>query len=403
MADCAGHADAGVLLSLMLVCSPYPHWTIKEIMEQPEAISRALNYGARFDTEGKVKLGGLETNAEMLLKMHNLVIAACGTSLYAGMYGACILRALKTFDTVQTVDASEVTADTFPLTDGGLLVLSQSGETKDTHRAVVLAQGSGLPTISIVNQVGSLIARTTNCGVYLNAGREHAVASTKAFTTQVTALALVAGWYADARERQFEMSRVKGDGVDAAGHKTSAQRRSELLEAIHRLPIYSGITLRTHDQCKQLANKLLSSQHMFILGKGYSEPIAREASLKIKEIAYIHAEGYSGGALKHGPFALLETGTPVILLIMDDQHSELMRIAAAEVKARGAEVIIVTDKRSLANGLATEDNIITVPANGPLSALLAIIPLQLLAYELATKKGINPDKPRNLAKAVTVD
>lgn len=140
---------------------------------------------------------------------------------------------------------------------------------------------------------------------------------------------------------------------------------------------------------------------MFVLGKGYSMPIAMEAALKIKEITYVHAEGYGGGALKHGPFALLEDNLPVVMIIPDDEHAELMRIAAAQVKGRGAYTIVITDRPELAEGVA--DEVVSIPSNGPLTALLAVVPLQLLAYELSVAKGIDPDKPKNLAKAVTVD
>jgi glucosamine--fructose-6-phosphate aminotransferase (isomerizing) len=296
------------------------------------------------------------------------------------------MRSLKCFDTVQTMDSAEVTSDVFPQKQGGLLVISQSGETKDTHRSVQNAESLLLPRFSIVNQVGSLIARSTNCGVYLNAGREHAVASTKAFTTQVTALALVAGWFSQNR------------GIN---NKEAQQRRLQMLESVHRLPIYTGMTLRTHDQCTAVAAKLKDAEHIFILGKGYAEPIAYEGALKIKEITYVHAEGYSGGALKHGPFALLDKGVPIVLIILDDQHADLMRTAAHEVKARGSYNIVITDKKELAEGIA--DDVITIPSNGPLTALLAVIPLQLIAYEMSRAKGLNPDKPRHLAKAVTVD
>jgi len=374
--------------------APYEHWTIKEIMEQPEAIARTLNYGARFDQDGNVKLGGLESNKERMLNVRHLMMAACGTSLFASQYGAHLLKNLRCFDTVQTIDAAEVTADSFPAHDGGLCVTSQSGETKDTHRTLVHASQLLIPAFSVVNQVGSLIARTTNCGVYLNAGREHAVASTKAFTTQVTAMALIAGWFAQ--------NRFAKDGNIGAIHST---RRAELLESIHRLPIYTGMTLLTRPQCAKIAEQLVraDAQHMFILGKGFAESIAKEGALKIKEITYVHAEGFSGGALKHGPFALLEDGTPVVCIIMNDNHAELMRIAAQEVRARGAKTIIITDKKCLADGLSEPEDTIVIPSNGPLSALLAVVPLQLIAYEMAVKKGINPDKPRNLAKAVTVD
>jgi glucosamine--fructose-6-phosphate aminotransferase (isomerizing) len=397
--------------------APYAHWTIKEIMEQPESIARALGYGGRFKSDGSVKLGGMDDNAAMLRRwcecsrdflfvfsalcarksherhatlhttvgVNHLVMAACGTSYFAGLYGAKLMRMLGCFDTVQVFDAAEINRDVYSRDDRGLLVLSQSGETKDTHRAVVQAGERGIPKMSIVNQVGSLIARSTKCGVYLNAGREHAVASTKAFSSQVVACAMVAGWFSQNR-------------TDA---KARSQKRREVIDSLHRLPTYLGMSLRTHDAVKDLAKKLYQNKDMFILGKGFAEPIAYEGALKIKELTYIHAEGYSGGALKHGPFALLNDGLPVVLIILDDQHAELMRIAAQEVRARGAFTVVITDKPSLARNVC--DEVIVIPSNGPLTALLASIPLQLLAYEMSVLKGINPDKPKNLAKAVTVD
>jgi glucosamine--fructose-6-phosphate aminotransferase (isomerizing) len=362
--------------------APYPHWTIKEILEQPDAVSRTLNHGARLKGEAGAKLGGLETRAEELLGIRHLVIAACGTSYHAGLYGALAMRAMHSFETVQVVDASEITTHHFAKDGGGLLVISQSGETKDVHRAIMLAENLGIPTFSVVNAVGSLIARSTKCGVYLNAGREHAVASTKAFVTQVTALELIATWFAERR------------GEEVA-------RRRTLIDDLRRLPTNIRLAFETREACQKIAQKLVSTEHLFVLGKGSAEPIAREGALKIKEITYLHAEGYPGGALKHGPFALITEGTPVILIILNDRHAQLMRTAAEEVRARGAHTIIVTDDAKLAEGVA--DDTVLIPPDGVLTALLSAIPLQFIAYELAVLKGINPDKPRNLAKAVTVD
>lgn len=362
--------------------TPFEHWTIKEIVEQPEALERTLNYGGRLATDFDVKLGGLERNKDTLLDIKHLVIAACGTSYHAGLYGALALRALKAFETVQVVDASEITRHHFPKDGAGLLVISQSGETKDTHRAVVLAQDMNVPTFSVVNAVGSLIARTTKCGVYLNAGREHAVASTKAFSTQVVALELIAAW--------FSMNR-----------NTESDRRRRIIDELRRLPTHVKTALGTREACKKIASSLLNAEHCFVLGKGPCEAIAREGALKIKEITYLHAEGYPGGALKHGPFALISEGTPVILCIFDDEHGPLMRTAAEEVRARGARTIVITDNPKLADHVATD--MILIPKNGVLTGLVANIPMQMIAYELAVLKGINPDRPRNLAKAVTVD
>uniref|UniRef100_A0A0H5QI91 Glutamine--fructose-6-phosphate aminotransferase [isomerizing] n=1 Tax=Spongospora subterranea TaxID=70186 RepID=A0A0H5QI91_9EUKA len=374
---------------ILLSPEPFPHWTIREIMEQPEAVARALNYGGRLWSGSRVRLGGLESNHKMLMNIKHLTISACGTSFFAGQYGAALMRYVSAFDTVQTVDAAELILPYLPHphSEAGLLVISQSGETKDVHRAVKLAEEQDIPRFSVINSVGSLIARTTRCGVYVNAGREHAVASTKAFVTQVTVLALIAGWFAQNRETS---DRPQADA-----------RRRELANAIHRLPTYVGMTLHGRDNIQAIAQKIKAAEHIFVLGRGFAEPIAQEGALKIKEITYIHAEGYSGGALKHGPFALIEQGTPIIMLILDDQNANFMRTAAEEVRARGAHTIIVTDNPSLAADIA--DDAIFIPSNGPLTALLGVVPLQLLAYELAVARGIDPDKPKNLAKAVTVD
>ncbi|RHY31616.1 hypothetical protein DYB32_003329 [Aphanomyces invadans] len=370
--------------------APFPHWTIREIMEQPKAVASSLGYGGRV-SDDHVYLGGLEAEKEKMLKIKHLLISACGTSLNAGKYGAKIMRTLGAFDSVSTEDAGECTNERLPRHDGGLLVVSQSGETKDVHRVLQLQGAQEMPMFSVVNAVGSLIARTTKCGVYLNAGRENAVASTKAFVTQVTVMGLIAAWFAQNRP-ESAVNRSKLD---------------ELIQSLHRLPITIGMALRTRAQCVEVAQKLLPSEHLFVLGKGYGEPIAYEGALKIKEITYLHAEGYSGGALKHGPFALIEDkegqfgSTPIILVVLDDEHGHLMKTAAEEVRARGAYTIVITDNPAMCQGIA--DAIIPIPNNGPMTALLASIPLQLIAYELAVKRGINPDVPRNLAKAVTVD
>eukprot|EP00546_Thalassionema_frauenfeldii_P012431 CAMPEP_0178927920 /NCGR_PEP_ID=MMETSP0786-20121207/19527_1 /TAXON_ID=186022 /ORGANISM="Thalassionema frauenfeldii, Strain CCMP 1798" /LENGTH=644 /DNA_ID=CAMNT_0020603549 /DNA_START=189 /DNA_END=2123 /DNA_ORIENTATION=- len=376
---------------------PYPHWTIKECLEQPEAIARALGFGGRLGAE-KIFLGGLDNSFSRLSKIKHMTLSACGTSLHASMYGERLMKHLQSFDSVCSIDSAETEAKDFPCPDRpeetGLIVVSQSGETKDVARVVSTAMGKGVTVMSVVNAVGSLIARTTNLGVYCNAGRENAVASTKAFTTQVTILSLIALWF-----RQVK---------DALEDKpTRSLASSKLRDSLMRLPISFGMALKTRDQCKKIAERLLHKEHCFVLGKGYGEPVALEGALKIKEMTYLHAEGYSGGALKHGPFALIDDengkfgATPIIMLILDDQHAHHMRTAAEEVRARGADVIIITDRRELARDLC--DDPIVIPSNGVLTALGAILPIQLISYELALMKGINPDTPRNLAKAVTVD
>lgn len=371
--------------------APYPHWTIREIMEQPKAVAAALGYGGRV-SDDHVYLGGLESDKTRMLSVKHLLITACGTSLYASKYGAKLMRSLHSFDSVSVEDASETSSDRFPRKDPGLLVVSQSGETRDVVRVLQMSEELPLevPTFSVVNSVGSLIARTTKCGVYLNAGREMAVASTKAFVTQVTVMGLIAAWFAQNRP----------DG--------NQSKKDELIQCMHRLPIAIGMALRLRDQCAKVAEKLENAEHMFVLGRGYGEPIAYEGALKIKEVTYLHAEGYAGGALKHGPFALIEGekngkfgATPIVLIVLDDEHAAFMKTAAESVRARGAHTIVITDNPSMCEGIA--DTVLAIPTNGPMTALLAAVPLQLIAYELAVRKGINPDVPRNLAKAVTVD
>jgi len=379
--------------------APYPHWTLKECVEQPEAIARALGFGGRL-TQEHVQLGGLEKMRNDLAQIKYLTLSACGTSLNAAKYAEKLMKHLGSFDMVHSLDAAETDSNDFPrdankAKQSAFLVVSQSGETKDVANVVNAAKENELTVMSVVNAVGSLIARTTKLGVYCNAGRENAVASTKAFTTQVTVLALVALWFRELKDR------VNG----VTEHSVEAQL---LKESLMRLPICCGMALRNRDQCREVAERLNGKEHCFVLGKGYGEPVAYEGALKIKEMCYLHAEGYSGGALKHGPFALIENdengklgATPIIMLILDDNHAHHMRTAAEEVRARGADVIVITDKVELADGI--DANPIVIPSNGPMTALGAVMPIQLIAYELALLRGVNPDTPRNLAKAVTVD
>lgn len=375
---------------------PYTHWTLKELTEQPEASARALGFGGRLGAD-KIYLGGLDSHYSRLSKIKHMTLSGCGTSLNAARYGERLMKYLGSFDSVASIDAAETESKDFPcqrnVESTGLIVVSQSGETKDVVRVVNTAMERGITVMSVVNAVGSLIARTTKLGVYCNAGRENAVASTKAFTTQVTVLALIAVWF-----RQVH------DQLEGTRTPESVQ---QVRDALMRLPITFGMALKSRDHCARIAQKLAKKEHCFVLGKGYGEPVAMEGALKIKEMGYLHAEGYSGGALKHGPFALIEDengtfgATPIIMLILDDQHAAHMRTAAEEVRARGGDVIIITDKPALARDL--DDDPIIIPNNGPLTALAAVVPLQLIAYELAMLRGINPDTPRNLAKAVTVD
>jgi glucosamine--fructose-6-phosphate aminotransferase (isomerizing) len=368
---------------ILLSPDPYPHWTIREINEQPQSIRSAINNGGRILNDHEVILGGLNRNKERLLSIENLIIVGCGTSKHAGMYISDIMRKIAGFNTVQVVDGSEF--DQSYMGNGGkgfgILALSQSGETKDVMRCLEMINDD-VVSFSVVNRVGSQIARTTNCGVYLNAGREMAVASTKAFTSQITVLSLIAIWYGQYRNI----------------HKKS---RTDLIENIMRLSscyqsILSNETINT--TCEKISCYLKDQHSCFVLGKGLSSYIAYEGALKIKEIGYIHAEGYQGGALKHGPFALIEKGTPIIIILLNDKDRSYMESTVNEVKARGAHTIVITNIKSYDYG----DININIPDNGILSSFLATVPLQLIAYKLSIAKGIDPDKPRHLCKTVTI-
>ena len=244
---------------VLLSPDPFPHWTIKECLEQPEALARALGFGGRF-YGNKVVLGGLDRNSDMLSEIKYMTLSACGTSLHACKYGEKLMRHLGSFTTVHSIDAAETQVNDFPICsnskENGLIVVSQSGETKDVARVVNTAMDKDIPVISVVNAVGSLIARTTNLGVYCNAGRENAVASTKAFTTQVTVLALIALWF---RQRKDNAAGLPaGSGSEAA----------RLREALMRLPISFGMAMKTRPRCAEVAKQLFAKEHVFLLGKG---------------------------------------------------------------------------------------------------------------------------------------
>lgn len=231
----------------------------------------------------KITLGGLEKNEEKLAKVDFLTLCACGTSLNAARYAEKLMKHLGSFDVVHSVDAAEVEPSDFPhdpsaAAKSAFLVVSQSGETKDVARVVNAAQEKDVTVLSVVNSVGSLIARMTKLGVYCNAGRENAVASTKAFTTQVTVLSLIALWFRELKDR------VNGTTV-------ASTESNNLRESLMRLPICFGMALKTRDKCKAIAERLNGKEHCFVLGKGYGEPVAMEGALKIKEMCYLHAEG----------------------------------------------------------------------------------------------------------------
>ena len=361
----------------------YTHWIRKEIEEQPKSMARAMNFGARL-TRDSAKLMDLEKNREELLKIENLCIIGCGSSLHAGMFGAALFKELGLMHTVYAENASEFIDKSLPRHGAGVIAISQSGETRDVVVPVQRLVAQKVPCLSLVNDIGSQLSRLTKCGVYLNAGKEVSVPSTKSFTSSCIVLTEIALWFSHHMKPE------------------DTERRQSIVASLMRLPMLAGSVIeKCRPQMKQLANELLRQNHIFILGRGLGESIAKEAALKIKEIGYIHAEAYPASELKHGPFALIEPDTPVILLVLDDEHTEMMNLALAEVFFHGGKTIVFTTDRKLVNEKYCS-HIFEVEEDGVMSALLMTIPLQYLAYYLSIFKGHNPDKPRNLAKKVTV-
>ena len=363
--------------------APFPHWTLKEIHEQPSTILNNINLGGRLLNDREVKLGGLETMAAELRTARHVILLGCGSSYNAALYGAAFMKQLCNFITVQAIDASELQPSDLPKTSDrvAVVLISQSGETKDLHRCLALLHSTTTFTVGIVNVVDSLLARDVDCGVYCNSGTEVGVASTKSFTSQVVCLSLVALWFAQ-------------------NQQTNQSLRASVIKSLRNLSNDYARTLAQVDrQAKALAETVLKdTRSMFILGKGCDKYIADESALKIKEISYIHTESYSASSLKHGPFALLDADFPVIIINCEDEHDDKITSCYHEVKARHSpQILISTRTRTSTN------NTIIVPKNKHYGALLALIPLQLMSYYLSINKGINPDTPKNLAKVVTVD
>ena len=358
---------------------PWPHWMIKEIREQPGAVLRAINNGARISSATTVKLGGLDSCRELLVDSVHLILLGCGTSFHAGLWSLDLFKSLYTFDTVSLYDGADFSAKDVPLNGKtAVILLSQSGETKDLQRCIQIIQDKGLVSIGVVNVVDSFIARETNCGVYLNSGREVAVASTKSFTNQCVVLALLSVWFSQNRG-------------------TCEEKRRKIIADLHQLPVQiENILSESNEQkIRFLANSIRTTKSMFLLGKGKEEAIAKEGALKLKEIARIHAEGYSTSALKHGPFGLLEPGMPVIVMDVGEENRDKTASSIQEIKARDAWIYILRDN--------SEDSFFNFESNTTFGGLLANVSLQWLSYEYAVLNGFSPDYPRNLAKVVTVE
>jgi glucosamine--fructose-6-phosphate aminotransferase (isomerizing) len=361
----------------------YDHFMLKEIFEQPSTIQETMR-GRLVVEEGFSKLGGLNLSREELLAIDQVIITACGTSWHSGLIGEMYIEELARIRT-ETEYASEFRYRNPIVTDKTLcVVVSQSGETADTLAAMREAKRRGAKTLGLVNVVGSTIAREDNGGIYLHAGPEIGVASTKAFTSQVIALALLTLKLARLRN----MSVVKG---------------REIAEAMLALPEQIQAILDSASEIEKIAERFKDATNFLYLGRGYNFPVALEGALKLKEISYIHAEGYPAAEMKHGPIALIDEEMPVVFVAPHDAVFDKVVSNVQEVKARGGKVICITSQHEpVLEGLI--DFEIRVPQTvDMLYPILTVIPLQLLAYYIAVKRGLNVDQPRNLAKSVTVE
>jgi glucosamine--fructose-6-phosphate aminotransferase (isomerizing) len=361
----------------------FEHFMLKEIFEQPSSL-RDVMRGRLLEEEGSARLGGITVKDEDLLKVKRILITACGTSWHAGLIGEYMLEEVARIP-VEVEYASELRYRNPVIEDGTLLMaISQSGETADTLAALRELKAQGVPTMGIVNAVGSTIARETEFGVYLHAGPEIGVASTKAFTSQIVALALFTLYIA----RRRGMSVVEG---------------REMVHALKQLPEQVEHILELNDVFRELAQEYRESRNFLYLGRGYQFPVALEGALKLKEVSYIHAEGYPAAEMKHGPIALIDENMPVVVLAPNDPVYGKVVSNVEEVKARNGRIIAVVSNSS-AELIGKVDHLIQVPQTIPwLQPVLTTIPLQLLAYHIAVLRGCDVDMPRNLAKSVTVE
>ena len=361
----------------------YEHFMLKEIMEQPDSIENCMRGRVRVD-ENTIKLGGLMDVLDDLRAADRIIIAACGTSWHAALVGEYLIEEFARIP-VEVEYASEFRYRNPILRDGDVvLVISQSGETADTLAAVREAQRQGIMCLGICNAVGSTIARETDAGVYLHAGPEIGVASTKAFTAQVTVLTMIALKLAE-------------------GRTLTDAEFSQALHALAEIPEKVRQVLERADEIERMAQIYRYASNFLYLGRGYNFPVALEGALKLKEISYIHAEGYPAAEMKHGPIALIDRFMPVVFLAMKDRSYDKVVSNIEEVVARQGSVIAITDD---GNGDLDElcEFVVRIPRTEEfLSPLLTAVPLQLLAYHIAVLRGCNVDQPRNLAKSVTVE
>lgn len=362
----------------------YDHFMLKEIYEQPSVIKDTYR-GRLHANEGIIQMAGVEDNLEKFLNADRIVIVACGTSWHAGLVAEYIFEEFARIP-VEVEYASEFRYRNPIINKGDVVIaISQSGETADTMAAIKLAKEKGAFVFGVCNVVGSSISRETHAGAYTHAGPEIGVASTKAFTTQITVLTMIA----------LRLAKAKGTLSNSDFHR--------YLQELEIIPEKVKEALETNDRAKEIAKVFQNSQNCLYLGRGYNFPVALEGALKLKEISYIHAEGYPAAEMKHGPIALIDNQMPVVIIAPKQGHYDKIVSNIQEIKSRSGIIIaVVTKGDTQVRELA--DYIIEIPeTSDALSPLITTIPLQLLSYHIAVMRGCNVDQPRNLAKSVTVE
>lgn len=362
----------------------YDHFMLKEIFEQPKSIEDTYR-GRLLPEQGLIKLGGLEEYREKFLNANRIIVVACGTSWHAGLVGEYLFEDLARIP-VEVEYASEFRYRNPVINEDDVIIaISQSGETADTLAAIKMAKEKGATIFGVCNVVGSSIARETHAGAYTHAGPEIGVASTKAFTAQVTVLAMMA----------VQLGKLKGT-------ITNSKFRSLLLE-LESIPGKIKTMLDTEAQSKYISEVYKDSPNFLYLGRGYNFPVALEGALKLKEISYIHAEGYPAAEMKHGPIALIDENMPVVVIAPKNGQYEKIVSNVQEVKARNGKIIAIVNEGDTEISKVADFTIEIPPTTEEFSALLTTIPLQLLSYHIAVMRGCNVDQPRNLAKSVTVE
>ena len=364
----------------------YPHYMLKEIYEQPESIENALR-GRLSDADASAHFGGLNLDPQQLRRAERIILTACGTSYHAGIVGEYLFEEFARIP-VEVEYASEFRYRNPPIDRNTIVIaITQSGETADTLAALRESKRKGHPVLSLCNVVGSTIAREADGGVYLHAGPEIGVASTKAFTSQVTVLTMLALFFG----RMRHLSSIQG---------------ARMIAELRSMPEIIRQTLRCHESVQRIAERYFNVGNMLYMGRQYLFPVALEGALKLKEISYIHAEGYPAAEMKHGPIALVDENTPSIFLVPRGSIFDKVMSNLEEVKARGGPVIAIAsegDDAVTEHIASLADEVIMVPdVPEYLQPLVTVVPLQLLAYHIALLRGCDVDKPRNLAKSVTV-